>query len=76
MVDLRACETRGREQFGATIEVFAGEQKVRSHPVLGCQRFLSHLPPGDYRIVIDRGGQIREHSLLVPRQDVRLRLRP
>ena len=76
MVDLRACETGGREQFGATIEVFAGEQKVRSHPVLGCQRFLSHLPPGDYRIVIDRGGQIREHSLLVARQDVRLRLRP
>ena len=76
MVDLRACEANGREQFDAKISVFAGDQQVRSHKVRGSQRFLSFVPPGDYRVVIDRKGTVREHSLVVARQDVRLRLRP
>jgi len=76
LVDLRACEAGGREQFSATIEVFAGEQRVRSHEVNGCQRFRSHLPPGDYRVQIDRGGVLREHALVVGRDDIHLRLRP
>ena len=75
-VDLRACESSGREQSSASIEVFAGEQKVCSLPVRFCQRFRSYLPPGDYRIVIDRGGERTEQALVVARKDIRLRLRP
>ena len=75
-VDLRACESSGREQSSASIEVFAGEQKVCSLPVRFCQRFRSYLPPGDYRIVVDRGGERTEQALVVARKDIRLRLRP
>lgn len=75
-VDLRACEANGREQFDATIQVFAGELRVRSLAVKGQQRFLSFLPPGGYRVVVDRAGKPREHTLVVARQDVQLRLRP
>lgn len=75
-VDLRACHKSGREQLAATVEVFRGEQKVRNNADGGCQRFLSFLPPGDYRIVIDRGGVKTEHALRVDRRDIRLRLRP
>lgn len=76
LVDLRACESGGREQFSASIEVFAGEQKVRSLPTKFWQRFRSYLPPGDYRVVIDRGGARSERKLKVARRDIRLRLRP
>lgn len=75
-VYLRACETGGREQLGATIEVFRGDRKVHSGDAGGCQRFRSYLPPGDYRVVIDRGGKIREHALHVGRRNINLRLRP
>lgn len=76
LVDLRACESGGREQFGASIEVFAGDRKVRSLSAKFCQRFRSYLPPGDYRVVIDRDGKRSESKLKVARRDIRLRLRP
>jgi len=75
-VDLRACHKSGREQLSASIEVFAGEHRVHNGADGGCQRFFSYLPPGDYRIVVDRGGDKREHALRVDRRDIRLRLRP
>ena len=76
MVDLRACEKSGREDFRASIEVFDGARKVHTHEVRGCQRFRSYLPPGTYRVVIDRGGVIRQQTVEVGRKDLRLRLRP
>lgn len=76
LVDLRACEKGGREDFRASIEVFAGERRVHTHEVRGCQRFRSFLPPGMYRVVIDRGGVFKEHTIEVARKDLRLRLRP
>ncbi|MFN3241655.1 MAG: hypothetical protein ACE37K_09105 [Planctomycetota bacterium] len=74
-VDLRACSRSGMEQFGATIEVFAGDVPVHSRGER-CSHFAGHLPVGDYRIVIDRGGSRSETGLQVGRRDVRLRLRP
>jgi hypothetical protein len=74
-VDLRACSRSGMEQFGATIEVFAGGVPVHSRGER-CSHFAGHLPVGDYRVVVDRGGSRSETGLQVGRRDVRLRLRP
>jgi hypothetical protein len=76
VVDLRACERSGREQLGASITVFQGDRKVRSLDCDTERRFRSFLPPGEYRVAVDRNGLLREHALLVARQDIVLRLRP
>lgn len=75
-VDLRVCERGGRECFGARITVYAGDRRVRSFPVEQPQRFEAFLPPGDYRVVADRDGALREYTITVGRGTLRLRLRP
>ncbi|HEX5050357.1 MAG TPA: carboxypeptidase-like regulatory domain-containing protein [Planctomycetota bacterium] len=75
-VDLRACERSGREDPFARIEVFAGEQRVRSIGSTDSQRWQSYLPPGDYRAVVDRRGRSTESWVRVDRADVQRRLRP
>ncbi|MFT4513971.1 MAG: hypothetical protein ACI89X_003539 [Planctomycetota bacterium] len=72
----RARKSSGGEQLGASIEVFSGERQVRSLPTRFCQRFRLSLPPGDYRVVTDRGGERSARELKVARTDIRLRLRP
>ena len=75
-VDLRGCETGGREDVGARVQVFAGDREVRGRLRLPAQRWLGWLPPGDYRVVVTRPSGAREHALRVDRADVQLRLRP
>ncbi|MFK7740277.1 MAG: hypothetical protein AB8H80_08130 [Planctomycetota bacterium] len=75
-VRLSACVASGREDFRASIEVFLGADRVADGDVHSKQRFASHLPPGDYRIVVTRSGRVRERDLRVARRDVHLRLKP
>jgi len=75
-VDLRGCEASGREDPAAHVRVFAGEREVRGRPRQPQQRWLGWLPPGDYRVVVERSAGAREHALRVDRADVQQRLRP
>jgi hypothetical protein len=75
-VDLRACEASGREDFTARLQVFAGQRAVCRQPEDKAYRWAAHLPPGDYRVTVERPGHFREHALCVDRADVTLRLRP
>lgn len=75
-VDLRACEASGREDFTARLQVFAGQRAVCRQPDDKAYRWAAHLPPGDYRVTVERPGHFREHALRVDRADVTLRLRP
>ncbi|MFY9343638.1 MAG: carboxypeptidase-like regulatory domain-containing protein [Planctomycetota bacterium] len=76
LVDLRACDASGREDGNACIAVFLGERRVRGRDEVFAQRFAAWLPPGDYRVVVDRNGALREHPLAVARTDVTVRYRP
>lgn len=76
LVDLRGCERGGREQFDAEVAVFAGDRPVASLATGHASRWQAYLPPGDYRVTVDRQGVVREHAIVVARADLRLRLRP
>ncbi len=76
LVDLRGCERGGREDLTARIQVFAGDRRVRAFDQQQSHRWQSFLPPGDYRIVVDRQGRIREEFLRVDRTNLQRRLRP
>ena len=75
-VDVRACEASGREDSGACVEVWLGPRRVRGRAERFNQRWAAWLPPGDYRVTVDRNGEVREHPLPVATRDVTLRLRP
>ncbi len=75
-LDVRACDASGREDGTACVEVFLGEQRVRGRAQTFSQRWAAWLPAGDYRIVIDRNGVVREHTVKVAGADQALRLRP
>jgi hypothetical protein len=74
-VDVRACDSAGREDPKARVEVFDGAIAVVRRAVEP-QRWSGWLPPGDYRLLVTRGGDTREQSLRVGRADVALRCRP
>ena len=75
-VDLRACESGGREQLDARIELFACDRRVRSLPVRRRNRWRGRLPVGDYRAVIQRPAGPQEVPIVVGRDDLTMRLRP
>ncbi|MCU0867327.1 MAG: hypothetical protein MUC36_26385 [Planctomycetes bacterium] len=75
-VELVAASTSGREDTTAKLSLFAGPRRVRAPEAGRGSQWSGWLPPGDYRIVIERGSAWREHDLVVGRSDVRLRLRP
>ncbi len=75
-VDLRACEASGREDFAACILVFAGTVRVRGRDDPAAQRWAGWLPPGEYRVAIERAGVTRERIVTVGETDLTLRLRP
>jgi hypothetical protein len=66
----------GREDVNARIRVFAGDLLVRSYLDEGSQRWSAHLPPGDYRVAVDRKGRVTEDYVRVDRANVQRRLRP
>jgi hypothetical protein len=75
IVRLRAVDIVGREEPGADITVFAGDRAVHSAEGRS-SRFRSPLPPGDYRVVVERRSGRREQGLAVGRADLDLKLRP
>lgn len=75
-VDIRGCTGSGREDATACVEVWLGERRVRGRAEPAPQRWAAWLPPGIYRVVIDRNGVRKEHALQVALRDVSLRLRP
>lgn len=75
LVRLRAVDIVGREEPGARISVFAGDRAVHSAEERP-SRFRSPLPPGDYRVVVERPGGRREQGLAVGRTDLDLKVRP
>lgn len=76
LLDVRGCDRVGREDFTACVSVFAGPRRVRSRPEAQAQRWSAFVPPGEYRVVVDRNGDVREQYVQVARRDVALRCRP
>lgn len=74
-VRLVAVDEVGREVPSSQIQVFLGSDPVRSQAARKT-RWEGCLPPGDYRVVIERSSGRREQGLAVGRQDIDLRLRP
>ena len=75
-VDLRGCEASGREMWNAVLTVWVDGRRVRNRDAVTSQRWLGWLPRGVHRVVIDRNGTRREHTLRVDRTNVRERYRP
>lgn len=75
-VDLRGCERSGREQLDAAVTVFAADHPAASMETRYPNRWQAYLPPGDYRVAVDRRGVVREHWITVARGGQYLRLRP
>ncbi|MEO6595124.1 MAG: hypothetical protein ABIP94_10270, partial [Planctomycetota bacterium] len=75
-VELRAVDSVGREDLHAVVEVRRGARVVaplhKERPSL----WHAFLPPGEYRVRIDRNGESTEESLVVARANVQRRLRP
>jgi hypothetical protein len=76
MVDLRACSEGGREDPTARVSVFACDRFVFGGEQAPGQRWSGWLPPGNYRVIVDRGGDVREHALHVDRAAITMRYRP
>jgi hypothetical protein len=74
--DVRACDATGREDGTACVTVWHRGQRVRGRDEPFAQRWAAWLPPGGYRVVVDRNGVEQEHQLVVGSRDVTLRLRP
>ncbi len=75
-VDLRGCDRSGIEEPNTVVTVWCDGRSVRSEETGPSQRWHGWLPRGTYRVVIDRGGVRREHSLRVDGEPVRQRYRP
>jgi len=75
LVRLRVVDSVGREEPGARVVVLTGIREVHSTEQRP-SRWRSHLPPDEYRIVVERATGRREQRLLVGRQDLDLKLRP
>ena len=75
-VELVAASATGREDETARLSLFVGSKRVLPPVPERSSRWQGWLPPGDYRVVIERGNVRREHDFVVLRADVRLRLRP
>jgi hypothetical protein len=56
--------------------MWAAQRRVRNTTETLTSRWIGRLPPGDYRVVIDREGVRSEHPLRVGRADVQERYRP
>lgn len=75
-VDVRACTATGREDGTACVAMWRGDRRVRGREERFAQRWAAWLPPGDYRVVVDRNGVEQEHPFVVAERDITLRLRP
>jgi len=75
LVDLRACDATGREDPAARLVVHDGSDIV-SGQTSASQRWVSAMPPGDYRVVVTHRTREREHLLRVGRRDLAVRYRP
>lgn len=71
-----ACERGGREDTRARIRVFAGGRRVRPACSPDQSRWQAFLPPGEYRVAIDRVDGTTESVVFVQRDSITLRLRP
>jgi hypothetical protein len=74
-VELLACDRSGFLDRSSKVVVFAGERRVRPYADSPAGGFRAHLPPGQYRVVIDGRDGAHERLVTVARADLRLRLR-
>ncbi|HEX5052962.1 MAG TPA: hypothetical protein VFZ65_14400, partial [Planctomycetota bacterium] len=75
-VDVRAVDVGGGEDVDARVSVSWGARSVASVDNTRPWRWYSFLPPGEYRIVVERNGVQKEQLLHVARENLQLRLRP
>jgi hypothetical protein len=74
-VELLACDRSGFLDRSAKVVVYAGERRVQPYADSPAGGFRAHLPPGQYRVVIDGRDGVHERLVTVARADLRLRLR-
>jgi len=75
-VELLACSRSGMQDVRARVRVFAGQQPVQPICTPEQSRWQAFLPPGEYRVVVQRGAETTETVLTVQRDAIVMRLRP